>query len=155
MSASPSSVVLVVEDEPLVRLLVAEVLSEAGFKVLEAAHAGEALTILNAGIAVEVLYADVDMPPGINGYDLARRVREGWPGIEILITSGRAWPGPGDLPAGAAFLAKPVPNEAIVSHVQAAAARVARAAGSRQESVRPTSTPRSCPSPRPPDPKTA
>ncbi len=133
MPASPSSVVLVVEDEPLVRLLVAEVLSEAGFKVLEAAHAGEALAILNAGIAVEILYADVDMPPGINGYDLARRVREGWPGIEILITSGRAWPGPGDLPAGAAFLAKPVPNEAIVSHVQAAAARVARAAGSRQE----------------------
>jgi CheY-like chemotaxis protein len=97
--------------------------------VLEAANAGEALTILNAGIAVHVLYADVDMPPGINGYELAQQVHQGWPNVEILITSGRAWPGQGDLPAGAAFLAKPVPIEAMVSHVQSAADRARAAQG--------------------------
>jgi CheY-like chemotaxis protein len=78
-----------------------------------------------------VLYADVDMPPGINGYELAQQVHRDWPGIEILITSGRAWPGQGDLPAGAAFLAKPVPIEAMASHAQSAAdrAQAARLAG--------------------------
>ena len=129
MAESPQSVVLVVEDEPLVRLLVSEVLTDSGFKVLEAANAGEALTILNAGIAVHVLYADVDMPPGINGYELAQQVHQGWPNVEILITSGRAWPGQGDLPAGAAFLAKPVPIEAMVSRVQSAADRARAAQG--------------------------
>jgi CheY-like chemotaxis protein len=123
MSEFPPRTVLVVEDEPLVRLVIAEVLSDAGFKVLEAADAGEALTILKATIPVDVLYADVDMPPGINGYELAQQVHAEWPQIEILITSGRAWPGEGDLPAGAAFLAKPVPNEALVSHIAAAADR--------------------------------
>lgn len=123
MSEFPPRTVLVVEDEPLVRLVVAEVLSDAGFKVLEAADAGEALTILEADIPIDVLYADVDMPPGINGYELAQQVHAEWPQIEILITSGRAWPGEGDLPAGAAFLSKPVPNEALVSHITAAAAR--------------------------------
>ena len=129
MAGSPQSVVLVVEDEPLVRLLVSEVLTDSGFKVLEAANAGEALTILHAGITVHVLYADVDMPPGINGYELAQQVHQGWPNVEILITSGRAWPGQGDLPAGAAFLAKPVPIEAMVSHVQSAADRARAAQG--------------------------
>jgi CheY-like chemotaxis protein len=133
MSESPQSVVLVVEDEPLVRLLVSEVLTDSGFKVLEAANAGEALTILNAGIAVHVLYADVDMLPGINGYELAQQVHQGWPAVEILITSGRAWPGQGDLPAGAAFLAKPVPIEAMISHVQSAADRAHAAHGSAGE----------------------
>jgi CheY-like chemotaxis protein len=131
MSEPLQSVVLVVEDEPLVRLLVSEVLTDAGFKVLEAANAGEALTILQAGIEVHVLYADVDMPPGINGYELARQVHRNWPGIEILITSGRAWPGQGDLPMGAAFLAKPVPIEAMVSHVKAAADRAQEAKAAR------------------------
>ncbi len=122
MPPVPASV-LVVEDEPLVRLLAADLLGEAGLKVVEAANASEALTILKAGVEVHVLLADVDMPPGINGYELARAVHELWPGIEILITSGRAWPAAGDLPMGAAFLPKPVPNETLVSYVQAAAAR--------------------------------
>jgi CheY-like chemotaxis protein len=115
--------VLLVEDEPLVRLFVAELLLEAGFRVVEAADAAEALTVLNAGIRIDVLLADVDMPPGINGYELAHKVHQAWPLTEILITSGRQWPSDGDMPPGAAFLAKPCPNEAIVSHVRSAAER--------------------------------
>jgi CheY-like chemotaxis protein len=127
MSTNESSVVLLVEDEPLVRLVVSELLLDSGFRVIEAANAAEALAVLESGLAVHVLLADVDMPPGINGYALAHQVRERWPGIEILMTSGRQWPGEGDLPAGAAFLAKPCPNESIVLHVGSAAQR-ARAA---------------------------
>jgi CheY-like chemotaxis protein len=123
MSADNPPVVLLVEDEPLLRLVVSDLLIEAECRVVEAANAAEALAVLEAGVGVEVLLADVDMPPGINGYELAQQVHAEWPQIEILITSGRAWPGEGDLPAGAAFLAKPVPNEALVSHIAAAADR--------------------------------
>jgi CheY-like chemotaxis protein len=123
MSEDPNSAILLVEDEPLVRLLVSDLLLDAGFRVIEAANAAEALAVLGAGVEVHVLLADVDMPPGINGYALAHQVRERWPAVEILMTSGRQWPGEGDLPPGAAFLAKPCPNDAIVSHVRSAAER--------------------------------
>jgi len=66
----------------------------------------------------------VDMPGPCDGYELARQVHEAWPDIEILIMSGRRWPEQGDLPPGAAFLAKPCPNESIVSHVHSAAERI-------------------------------
>ncbi len=115
--------VLLVEDEPLVRLVVADILMEAGFHVIEASGAEEALKVLKASVGVDVLLSDVEMPPGINGYELARQVHQSWPGVEILITSGREWPRGDDLPPGAAFLAKPCPNATLVSHVQAAARR--------------------------------
>jgi CheY-like chemotaxis protein len=117
------STVLLVEDEPLIRLFVSELLEEAGFKVVEAANATEALVLLDAGLEVNVLLTDVDMPNGCNGFELAHRVHEIWPQAEILIMSGRQWPSQGDLPQGAAFLAKPCPNETIVSYVQSAAER--------------------------------
>lgn len=125
------STVLLVEDEPLIRLFISELLEEAGFKVVEAANATEAQVLLNAGLQVNVLLTDVDMPNGCNGYELAHQVHRCRPEAEILIMSGRQWPAQGDLPPGAAFLAKPCPNEAIVSYVHSAAerSRKARQAG--------------------------
>jgi len=119
-------VVLLVEDEPLIRLFVAELLEETGFKVVEAANATEALVLLNAGLEVNVLLTDVDMPNGCDGFELAHKVHQSLPEVEILIMSGRRWPAEGNLPMGAAFLTKPCPNEAIVSHVRAAAERSER-----------------------------
>jgi len=124
--------VLVVEDEPLLRLFVAELLLDAGFRVIEAASAAEALTILNAGLNVVVVLADVDMPPGMSGYELAHEVHRNWPRVEILITSGRRWPEEGDLPAGAAFLAKPCPNDALLLHVRSAVERANAALAAKQ-----------------------
>jgi CheY-like chemotaxis protein len=108
-------VVLVVEDEPLVRIFVADFMDEAGFKVLEAADADEALTVLKARPDVQAIISDVEMPRGsINGFALARTVREQWPGIGIVITSGRERPGPEELPEEVAFLNKPyLPNTVI------------------------------------------
>ncbi|WP_230533453.1 response regulator [Microvirga roseola] len=120
------STVLLVEDEPLIRLFISELLEESGFKVVEAANAAEALVILEAGLRVNVLLTDVDMPLGCSGFELVHRVHKSWPEAEILIMSGRRWPAQGDLPPGAAFLAKPCPNEAIVSHVISAAERTRR-----------------------------
>jgi len=118
-----SGVVLLVEDEPLVRLVAADILVDANFRVIEASNATEALTVLRAGIDVDVLLSDVEMPPDLNGYELARLVCEHWPTVAILITSGREWPRDGDLPPGAAFLAKPCPSETLVSYVRSAAER--------------------------------
>ena len=117
------STVLLVEDEPLIRLFVSELLEESGFKVIEASNGQEALAFLEAGRKVNVLLTDVDMASGSSGFELAGTVAKCWPDIEILIMSGRQWPNRGDLPAGAAFLAKPCPNDAIVSHVISAALR--------------------------------
>jgi len=126
MSADPSTILLV-EDEPLIRLFISDLLEDVGFKVVEAANAAEALVLLEAGLRVEVLLTDVDMPLGCSGFELAHRVHRSWPDTEILIMSGRQWPSQGDLPPGAAFLAKPCPNESIVSHVQSAVERTRRA----------------------------
>jgi CheY-like chemotaxis protein len=129
--------VLLVEDEPLVRLVAADILVDANFRVIEAANADEALTVLKAGVQVDVLLSDVEMPPGMNGYELAKQVSQGWPTVEILLSSGREWPREADLPPGAAFLAKPCPNSALVAHVQAAAGRAQAARYSSTRSDEP------------------
>jgi FixJ family two-component response regulator len=85
-------------------------------------------SVLGAELDVRVMLTDVDMPPGLNGYELARLVHKRWPGVGILVTSGRQWPTDGDLPRGAAFPAKPMANEVLVSYVQAAVERATRAA---------------------------
>jgi CheY-like chemotaxis protein len=111
----PQTVVLVVEDEVLVRLMLVDVLEEAGFKVYEAAHADEALRILSAIPDIHVVVTDVEMPLGsLNGFDLARRVRSTRKDTGVLIASGRAAPKPGELPEGSHFIAKPVHPETLV-----------------------------------------
>lgn len=147
MPESPSTVLLV-EDEPLLRLFVAELLEDSGFKVVEAANATEALVLLDAGLEIDVLLTDVEMPNGCNGFELAHKVHKSWPRAEILIMSGRRWPAEGDLPLGAAFLAKPCPNEAIVSHVHSAAERSRRHLGKGKENPRPQETARILPFPK-------
>lgn len=127
--ADDSPLVLIVEDEPLLRLFGAELLQDAGYRVIEAVNAAEALTILGAGLRPAVLLTDVEMPPGMTGYELAQDVHRRWPEIEILITSGRQWPSQGDLPAGATFLAKPCPNDVLLLHVRAAVDRASTLAG--------------------------
>jgi CheY-like chemotaxis protein len=114
----PIATVLVVEDEPLVRLLFADILTEAGFQTIDAANADDALTILASRFDVEVMVTDVEMPPGLDGFALAREVARRWPEIEILISTGRRWPAAGDLPSGAVFLTKPVPEGVLVSLVR-------------------------------------
>jgi CheY-like chemotaxis protein len=112
-------VILVVEDEPLVRIFVADFMSEIGFKVLEAVDADEAMTILKARPDVLAIISDVEMPRGsMSGFALARAVRERWPGIGIVITSGRERPGPDELPEDVVFLAKPYLPETVIQVIQ-------------------------------------
>jgi len=76
-------VTVLVEDETLVRRLTADILEDAGFRVIEAANASAALNWLDTGEDVQVLFTDVHMPPGIDGLELARRVHERWPEIRL------------------------------------------------------------------------
>jgi CheY-like chemotaxis protein len=115
--------VLIVEDEVLVRMLISDVLQDSGFKVIDAKNAEEAMRVLEARPDIQVVFTDVEMPPGPNGYELAQQVSERWPYIQIIISSGRAWPSPGEMPDRAVFLRKPWTTAILTQHVQEAADR--------------------------------
>jgi DNA-binding NtrC family response regulator len=121
-------VVLVVEDEPLVRSVMADALQEEGLTVVEATNAAEALLVLEARPDISVVLTDVEMPPGARGSHLAMEVSRRWPSIRVVVTSGRTWPQPHEMPDSAAFLPKPWTSELLVQYVWEAAdrAQVAR-----------------------------
>ena len=116
--SEPRMVILVVEDEPLVRLFLTDFLDEAGFKVFEAVNGDEAMTILQARPDVQVIISDIEMPGSMNGLELARAVQERWPGIGVVVTSGRERPGPDDLSDKAALLAKPYLPDTVLSLIR-------------------------------------
>ncbi|WP_425286904.1 response regulator [Microvirga vignae] len=114
-----ATVVLVVEDEPLVRMTAADELEEAGFQVLEAANADVALIVLEARSAeVQVLFTDVDMPGAMDGLALADEVHRRWPHILLLISSGYARPRPDEIPDDGHFVPKPYRGATIVRHIR-------------------------------------
>jgi CheY-like chemotaxis protein len=87
-ASSPISVLLV-EDEVLISNLVADWLSESGFSVHEAKTADEALTYLDSGADVDVLFTDINLPGSMNGAELAERARKRRPDLPIVYASGR------------------------------------------------------------------
>ncbi|SCY92608.1 response regulator [Microvirga guangxiensis] len=112
-------VVLLVEDEALVRMTAADVLREdGGFKVVEVVNADEALTVLEATADVRALVTDVEMPGSLDGFTLARVVKQAWPHIGIVVTSGRMAPEPKVLPSGAMFIPKPYRPADLVAAVR-------------------------------------
>jgi DNA-binding NtrC family response regulator len=112
-------VVVVAEDEPLIRMVVAQLLADEGFNVWEAEHAEEALTILEAEAeGVHVLFTDVWMPGAMDGLALSHHVRERWPWIGLLVTSAHATLTEDDLPKGGRFLPKPYHHHHVVQHVR-------------------------------------
>jgi CheY-like chemotaxis protein len=85
-----TSTILVVDDEPVLRMLVCEVLREQGFSVLEASDGPEALDLLGRGQAVDLLITDVGLPGGLNGRQVADAIRTRRPGIKVLFITGYA-----------------------------------------------------------------
>jgi two-component system, response regulator PdtaR len=116
--------VLVVDDEPFVRMDIAEILRRAGFQVEEASNSDEALRKLNGGACpLRALVTDVQMPGTITGYGLAKRVHDRFPQAAIVVISGVATPSPGEMPPNATFLAKPVIPERLVRAINEALAK--------------------------------
>src|SRR6201746_917992 len=107
ISEAKRAVILIVEDELLIRLNAVEMIEEAGFEVVEAASADEAIAILERRLDITVVFTDIQMPGSMDGLKLAAAVRDRWPPIMIVATSGRVKLDPGDLPEGGRFLSKP------------------------------------------------
>jgi CheY-like chemotaxis protein len=99
--------VLVVEDEPIIRLGMVSSIEDAGYVVIEAANADEAISRLAQDSEVGVVVTDVDMPGSMDGIRLAHYVRRRWPPIQLLVISGKVGVMPGELPEGARFMSKP------------------------------------------------
>jgi two-component system, response regulator PdtaR len=109
--------ILVVEDEALIRLWVADILEENGFSVLEAKDANAALKVLESRPDVKLLFTDVQMPGSLNGMELAREVHARWPHILLVITSGRERPTRAEIPDDGRFVAKPYSGEELLVQV--------------------------------------
>ena len=85
---APPPAVLVVEDDVLVRTVLAAYLRECGFDVVEAGSADEAIRVLEAGIRVDIVFSDVNMPGSMDGFGLAQWLRRERPGLKIILTTG-------------------------------------------------------------------
>ncbi|ACK49820.1 response regulator receiver protein [Methylocella silvestris BL2] len=119
----PQPVVLVVEDEPFIRMLGADVLEDAGFAVIEAANADEALRVLALRSDVAAVFTDVEMPGSIDGVALASRIHDRWPRIGVVLTSGRRVFGPDALPKTDRFVPKPYAPALLLVEIEAVIAR--------------------------------
>jgi two-component system, response regulator PdtaR len=99
--------VLVVEDEPLIRLVAADTIEDAGFAAFQASDARQAIALLQQHKEICILFTDVNMPGDMDGVGLAHYVRGHWPGVKIVVTTGRGAIAQPDLPDGSALLPKP------------------------------------------------
>ena len=104
---------LVAEDEPVIRMDFARVLSDFGFRVLEVGSADTALTYLEAHPEVDFLFTDVDMPGSLDGVGLAEEVERRWPHVSVVVCSGKDSVSQTMMPGSARFLAKPFSTDAI------------------------------------------
>lgn len=107
-NTSPSPLILVVEDEPYIRDLAIDALTNCGYRTVAAACAAEALDQLQTRHSdVDLLFTDVKMPGDMDGVELAFTVRSRWPTIGLIVVSAYFDPKVSRLPMGCGFLAKP------------------------------------------------
>jgi len=99
------ALVMIVDDDVFERMGASYMFSDAGYRVLEAENADEALQLLEINADVRLLFTDVTMSGSMSGSDLAGHVAQRWPEVGVIVTSGR--PRPEALPSGTKFHAKP------------------------------------------------
>lgn len=122
LSRNSRHVILIVEDETLIRLDAADMIREAGFGVVEASNADEAIGILEVRLDITIVFTDIQMPGSMDGLKLAAAIRGRWPPIRIIATSGNVKVGAGDLPEGGRFLKKPYTRKVILDAIAELAA---------------------------------
>jgi DNA-binding NtrC family response regulator len=119
--------VLVVDDEPMIRMVLADALEDEGFLVIEASNVLEAVAVLG-NRRVDCLVTDIDMPGGLNGLDLVKFVRGFDARMTVVVTSGGRTPSDAELPASCQFIPKPYRLEAIIESLSKKADEVPRRA---------------------------
>jgi len=110
--------VLVVEDEPLLRLSIVAELEDHGFLVLEASNADDAIVAIERHPEISLVFTDIDMPGTMDGLRLAAFVRDRWPPIKIIVTSGHHVPDSSLLPDATPFMSKPYDYGEVVSTIR-------------------------------------
>jgi len=114
ISEAKRAVILIVEDDVLIRMDAAQMIAEGEFDVIEAANADEAIGILETRLDITVVFTDIQMPGSMDGLKLAAAVRDRWPPIKIIATSGQVTIDRKDLPDGGHFLPKPYSSAQIL-----------------------------------------
>ncbi|MBB3949085.1 response regulator [Aureimonas jatrophae] len=111
--------ILVVEDEPLLLMDAMDMIEDAGFTVYGASHAARALELLEQHDNIRILFTDIDMPGTMDGLKLAHAVRERWPPVSVIVTSGHVRIGSDQMPAHGVFLSKPYRPASLVDALDA------------------------------------
>ena len=122
VKGSARGLVLVVEDEPILRMAAVDMVEDAGFTAVEAADATEAVRILESRTDIRIVFTDIDMPRGMDGMRLAACIRDRWPPINIIVTSGHVAASEIELPARAVFFPKPYKATEVVAMMSRMAA---------------------------------
>jgi two-component system, response regulator PdtaR len=108
--------ILVVDDEVLIRLAMTYIVEDAGYSAMEAANADEAITVLERHPGIVAVLTDINMPGTMDGLQLSHMIRDRWPLIGLVITSGRFIARAAQMPAGVHFIPKPyTPHEIIAA----------------------------------------
>ncbi len=126
---TPLQTILVVEDEVLIRLVIAEYLRECGYRVHEAVSAEEAIFILQAPeVSIDIVFSDVEMQGDMDGFGLARWVRTNMPRTQVILTSGaeRSADIAGTLCEAGPLLTKPYPSQDVVDRIKQLTAKAKR-----------------------------
>ena len=110
--------VLVVEDEALLLFSISDELKEAGFEVFEAVNADEAIRQLDLHQGIGLVFTDIDMPGSMDGLRLSAVIRDRWPPVKIIITSGQLRPDARQLPVEGVFLPKPYTTSGVLAAMQ-------------------------------------
>src|SRR3982074_876253 len=112
------AVVLVVEDEMLLRMRAVDIVEDAGYTPVEAADADEAVAILESRSDIALLFTDIQMPGSMDGLRLAHAVHDRWPPIKIILVSGQVTPSDAEKPAASRFFGKQLSVEPMIAELQ-------------------------------------
>ena len=118
MSETRGPTILTVEDEILISEFLGDILHGAGYEVVAASNANDAIATLECRDDIRLVITDVNMPGSMDGLRLASAVRGRWPPIKIIVATGRTPPENDRMPRGSAFLSKPYDPEAVIAAVR-------------------------------------
>jgi len=111
--------ILVVEDEALILIDIASQLRAEGFTVFGATNADAAIALLSANADIRLIFTDIDMPGSMDGLRLAAAVRDRWPPVKIIVTSGARMVDTAEMPDGCVFFSKPYGHDAVIASMRA------------------------------------
>ena len=110
--------VLIVEDDALVSLDISEALRANEYDVITVTNADDAIVVLESRNDVHTIFTDINMPGSMDGLNLAAAVRDRWPPVNIIVTSGNRIPDPDQLPEKSLFIPKPYHSAEVLEAVR-------------------------------------